>query len=210
MTTITPSDALPLVRKNLDEIEFNPSVMYAADTTDNSSLDTVIQKTLPEAINIVNLAAPLSHLEGEDLSGAVSISGSVAAITLNDEPIRILAVKAEDSDVVISEERILLAGSIEALKQGSQYARGTYDDPEIVMASLDSLIYYGIRNATGTTVTTVFDIFKGIKRKYYSSNSDSYSVSSRLYWPIVDHLTGMVLQIYGETEKAGQFLMRGI
>ena len=65
MAQITPGDAVTLVRRNLDELELNGSIMYDTDT-DNESLDNIIKRHLPDAINTVHLAAPVQLLEGED------------------------------------------------------------------------------------------------------------------------------------------------
>ena len=65
MAQFTPEDAVMLVRRNLDELEPNGSIMYGTDT-DNESLDNIIKRHLPDAINAVHLAAPVNLLEGEE------------------------------------------------------------------------------------------------------------------------------------------------
>ena len=72
MVTLSPSTAIELVRKNLDELDPNGSVMYedengsADEYGDNASLDDIIRRNLPEAINAVHLTAPVAMLEGKE------------------------------------------------------------------------------------------------------------------------------------------------
>lgn len=61
MTTLTLSDAVMLVRKNLDEIGANYTEMFSTDD-DNVSLDQTIKRSLPEAINYIHLIAPVELL----------------------------------------------------------------------------------------------------------------------------------------------------
>ena len=65
MTTLTPAEAILLVRKNLDEIGANYSEMFST-SDDNTSLDQTIKRSLPEAINIIHLMAPVELLDWDN------------------------------------------------------------------------------------------------------------------------------------------------
>lgn len=212
MVTITPSDAVTLVRKNLDEQEINASAMYASgtpDNTDNDTLDQIIRKTLPEAVNAVHRSAPHALLEGEDatLTG-VTISNNVVSFTASAPMLRLVAFKAIDSPVVLGDW--VPEYSAEARKQDNAYIRGTYDAPVLVkVEGEDSFRYYTILPATATSYAaspaTVISKCKFVPEQTYSALAASYKVSALLRDAAILHLTGMVLSIYGETEKAKYF-----
>ena len=177
MDTITPSDAVSIVRKNLDEQEINASAMYdtgSPDTTDNDALDSIIKKTLPDAVNFVHGEAPLALLEGvAGTPTSASFSNNVLTFSMTTAQIlRLVAFQAVDSSVVIGEWTPEY--SPEGRKQLNQYVRGTYDDPVLVkVQGKQQFRYYTVKAETATTLLL--------------------------------HLTGMVLAIYGETDKANYF-----
>ena len=154
MTTLNASDVLTLVRKNLDELDPNGSIMYqdengsSADYGDNESLDEIILRNLPEAINAVHLAAPSALLEGEDavLSGetpapnvTVTLDNGVLSVNLADSAcIRLVAFQAKDSDIVVTD--IIPEASAEAHKQLNQYIRGRKDRPRLVYGRLPGTV----------------------------------------------------------------------
>lgn len=211
MVTITPSDAVTLVRKNLDEQEINASAMYSTgspDTTDNDSLDNIIKKTLPEAINAVHLKAPHDLLEGTDatLTG-VTISNNIVTFTAGAPMLRLVSFKAVDSDVVLGEWTPEY--SPKGREQLNQYIRGTYDDPTLVkLEGKDQYRYYTIKSSTAETYElnpagTISEC-KFVPQHSYSAGAVSYTVSSLLKDAAIKHLTGMVLAIYGD-QKAQYF-----
>ena len=57
MIALLTSDAVALVRKNMDELDPNSSMLYdtengsAQEYGDNQSLDDIVARNLPEAIN---------------------------------------------------------------------------------------------------------------------------------------------------------------
>ena len=213
MTTITPSEAVTLVRKNLDEQEINASAMYSTgspDTSDNDSLDSIIKKTLPEAINYVHGSSPLALLEGVTGSPATaSFSNQVLNFSFTTSDIlRLVAFQAIDSNVVVGEWTPEY--SPEGRKQLNQYVRGTYDDPVLVKVQGKQLFrYYTVKSTTVTTYAespqSAISRFEYIPQLVYASNAVSYSVATLLKEAAILHLTGMVLSIYGEFDKANYF-----
>lgn len=212
MVTITPSDAVALVRKNLDEQEINASALYVSgspDTTDNDSLDNIIKKTLPEAINAVHRNAEHVLLEGEaaTLTG-VTISDNIVTFSISEKVLRLVSFKAVDSGVVLGD--YIPEFSAEGRKQLNPYIRGTYDDPALVKLEGKNIFrYYTILDATATTyaetpASTISEC-KIVPEVTYAAAAVSYNVSTLLRETVILHLTGMVLSIYGETDKAKYF-----
>ena len=211
MVTITPSDAVALVRKNMDEQEINASALYVSgspDTADNDSLDNIIKKTLPEAINAVHINADHALLEGIDASlTGVTISNNVVTFTAGAPMLRLVAFQAVDSPVVIGDWTPEYSPT--GRKQLNPYIRGTYDDPVLVkLEGRDQFKYYTILAATATSYAEspagTISICKYVPQHSYSAGAASYTVSSLLKDKAISTLTGMVLSIYGD-EKAKYF-----
>ena len=257
MYNLTVPASVTAVRKNIDEAGLNESMMYAAPTgaseaTDNNSLDDIIARTLPEAINAVVSAAPAFMLEGlkktSDNFASMTINGKVVRFTINDEVLRLVALQAFDTDSVVSE--ILAENSPEGRMQLSPIACGTYDAPRLVQEpggqGTPTFRYYSLRydweeedeptpeddsnssenedeeevssetTSTSTDDTTpVITRFEYIPICRYKSGSlyhaaagqaaEYYEVPNDIVDKILYRLTGMVLAIYGENEKANYF-----
>ena len=168
MKTILPSDAVELVRKNLEELDPNGSVMYDDEAGssdaygDNRSLDDIIKRSLPEAINAVHKAAPVRLLEGEAhvFSGQEDVtiaSDGVMTIRLGQdtELLRLVDLQAADSPIVVTD--LLAEASPEGRKQLNPYIRGRADRPRVVIrqGSHDEpvLLYYSLSAITPYIVT---------------------------------------------------------
>ena len=230
MTTLNASDVLTLVRKNLDELDPNGSIMYqdengsSADYGDNESLDEIILRNLPEAINAVHLAAPSALLEGEDavLSGetpapnvTVTLDNGVLSVNLADSAfIRLVAFQAKDSDIVVTD--IIPEASAEAHKQLNQYIRGRKDRPRLVQLqgqhSGPKFKYYTTEITTETAGATI-EQFKYIKEQEYSAATVSqgvvtypdYDISRRLRQNIVDYTTAKVMETFGDARAQAYY-----
>lgn len=212
MITITPSEAVALVRKNLDEQEINASALYVSgspDATDNDSLDNIIKKTLPEAINAVHRDADAQLLEGLTATPTgASISETILSFSIAPAILRLVAFQAVDSPVVLGDW--VPEYSAEGRKQLNVYVRGTYDDPVLVkLQGAQTFRYYTLKAATATTYAgspaSAVSKFIYIPEQTYAAGTASYSVATLLRDPAILHLTGMVLSIYGENEKAQYF-----
>lgn len=212
MITITPTDAVALVRKNLDEQEINASALYVSgspDTADNDSLDEVIKKTLPEAVNAMHRQADARLLEGVagTLTG-VTFSSNVLSFSVSQNILRLVAFQAKDSPVVLGEW--VEEYSAEGRKQLNPYVCGTYDDPCLVrLQGSRSFRYYSLLPATVTTyATNPAGAISQCMIVPEQTLGASYSISTLLREPMLLHLTGMVLSIYGETDKANYFFTK--
>lgn len=213
MVSITPAEAVAAVRKNLDEQEINASAMFVSgdpDTTDNDSLDSIIKKTLPEAINAVHRNADSVLLDGVAWTPAgVTITDNTLLFTISTPVIlRIVAFQAADSPVILGDS--VPEFSAEGRKQLNQYVRGTYDDPVLVkIHGKQQYRYYSILASTATTYASnpggAILRCEYIPELSYAVATTSYSVATLLREAALLHLTGMVLSIYGETDKANYF-----
>lgn len=210
MTTLSLNDARALVRKNLDELDPNGSIMYSdenpssPDYADNKSLDDIIGRYLPEAINAVHLAAPVALLEGTagtavgpTISTDKVLKFSLATTT---KFLRLVAFRAADSDIVVTE--VIPESSPEGRKQQNTHIRGRADRPRLVMcqdlASNISFRYYSISASYSGTASSAIAQFSYIPEVTYSSEATGYNISYRLKQNIIDLLTARVLETYND------------
>lgn len=229
MVTLTPATAITLVRKNLDEAGLNESIMYTDENNDNLSLDDIIKKNLPEAINAVHLVAPISLLEGVEYSFSrtqtkpegekISISTD-GVITFspakNSKFLRLVAFKAVDSPIVITD--VIPEASAEGRKQLNAAIRGRYDRPRLVRLQGETtpptFKYYSLKEGTDDSLILAVDaisVFSFIREQFYDSQSPGYDISRYLRQNIIDRLTAMVMETYADTraqsfyEKSNSF-----
>lgn len=228
MTPITPADAIDAVRKNLDEQGLNESVMYNDENADNDSMDSIIAKTLPEAINEIHRIAPVYLLEGDSLverndnQGSessssqedVSISGRVLLFSVPDTCLRLVAFQAADSDIVVTD--VIPEASAEGRKQLNPYIRGTYDNPRMVKVQGKggpmSFRYYSLKdnsfdNHPIDAISRLEVIYQAV---YNDQEGASYQASTELVDSIMYQLTAMVLAIYGQAEMANYFTQKAL
>ena len=225
MLTLSTSDAITLVRKNLDEADPNGSIMYdnenasAAGYGDNNSMDDLIKKCLPEAINIVQKSAPVTMLEGVDVASfsdtylSAKTLGKVLSFTPTgvSDYLRLVAFKAADSDIVVTDA--IEEASLEGRKQLNPFIQGTYDRPRLVILKGDHTTgpkfrYYSMNpNYSDGDIGDAIETFKYVKQNTYAPATTSYSFSRLLRQNVIDQLTAMVLQIYND-QRAQSFLQR--
>lgn len=224
------SKAQEAVRKNLDELDPNGSVMYDDESgEDNLSLDNLIARFLPEAINEVNKVAPVTLLEGTEVKSNTSVAydspseedNHVVKITINAalNYLRLVAFKAEDSNIVITDA--IEEASPEGRKQHNKYIRGTYDRPRLVIqqASKDGspiFKYYSYKNSTpnpaSTNVTTLSIIqevrFEDTSAGYIApsgNNSGTYDSCLMLRQNYIDYITARVMETFGDARAQAYY-----
>ena len=224
METISVSEAVEQVRKNLDELDPNGSIMYqdengsAAEYGDNQSLDGIIAHILPEAINEVNLIAPVFLLEGSSLlsdqyaSGPSVSNDGVLSFALKDvvEYRRLVAFRAADSNVVVSDT--IAEASPEGRKQLNPHIRGRKDRPRLVLQQGHggpAFKYYsldpdgaGFSGYQGAPLTAIAEMVV-IRAEFYieptENNPDpEYNVCRRLWQNVIDYTTARVMETFGD------------
>lgn len=208
MVKLYLSDAIALVRKNLDEVEPNGSVMYEDEGIDNLSLDDIIAKHLPEAINAVHLSAPVQLLEGKPYESSdlvsVSITDGILSVALKTDTnyLRLVTFQAADSYIVVTD--VLGEASPEGRKQLNPYLRGRADRPRLVLMqgrhSGPVLKYYTLTDGSAyeDNPESAISRLTFVQEQFYiADNPNGYDISRRLRQNIIDYLTAMVLETYG-------------
>lgn len=220
MIALSTADAIAGVRKNLDEILPNDSEMYipsSGENNENPSMDDIIKRNLPEAVNAIHLSAPATSLVGKAatfVGNAVSADeDGVLTFAIDDAAgvLRLVQFLATDSGVVAT--GVLEEASPEGRKQLDKFIRGRYDRPRIVRLQDDKnkFRYYSLLPETvdGTTPSHYIEICKYLPEMSYSSSATSYDIdSAAIRQNVVDYLTGLVLETYSQVEKAKIFYAR--
>lgn len=209
MYALSPAEAISEVRKNLDEQGLNDSVMYTDESSDNESLDLIISRTLPEAINAVCIAASSELLEGESVKDSltdIEVKDNILSFTVpsGENFLRLVVFKAADTPHIVTD--VLAEASTEGRKQLNKYVRGTYDNPRLVQVQGNtespSFRYYSLKDDSQAADSSVIETIDVVRRQKYDKDTLSYKVPTGLREQVIYHLTGMVLSIYGETDKA--------
>lgn len=230
MITLLTSEAVELVRKNLEELDTDGSAMYPGPTDvgsadeygDEQSLNSIIARNLPEAINAVQMASPVQLLEGkehlftrhdtvvitpdstedEHSSGVIAIS-----IVENSHYLRLVAFQADDSPIVVTD--VLSEASPEGRKQLNKYIRGRADRPRLVFIqgthTNPQFKYYSLTDVSAYMAQPKSAIkhFSYIEEQFYIAPTEQvadpgYPISRKLRQNIVDYLTSMVLATYND------------
>ena len=225
MITLSTSEAVEAVRKNLDELDpnGNASVMYTDENSDNESLTNIIERFLPEAINAIHLAAPVTLLEGEDFdaesdlasdSDSLSNDGVLAfALGEDTDYLRLVAFRADDSAIVVTDA--LPEASPEGRKQLNPYIRGRKDRPRLVQlqgAHTGPSFKYYTMDADGddfatyqaTPVSAIAQL-TDVKEQHYDEEATEYPISRRLRQNIIDYTTASVMVAYNDQRAETYF-----
>lgn len=217
MYSLSVSEAIMLVRKNLDEQMDNYSALM--EDIDSSELDMVIKKTLPESINEVHLAAPAEILDGETLSAEDYENGrfeidedGVLTFGTTKPFLRLIRFKANDSRYVINE--VYPEVSPEGRMQENQYTRGTARNPRLIILQgkdkdmLSVFRYYSLSRFFSSPIDAI-ENFEYIPMYRYADETEEYRVAENVVEQVINRLTGKVLAIYGD-QKAQYFLNNGM
>lgn len=237
MVNLSTSDARILVRKNLDEQDPNGSVMYAdengssSDYGDNESLDKIIARNLPEAINAIHKTAPVWLLEGVALTlldiatvtedqtttSLIDIStDGILSFTMKDttDYLRLVSFRAADSLVTVTD--VIPEASPEGRKQLNQYIRGRHDRPRLGQLqgrhTGPSFKYYTVTTPAdySSNPFTAIAQMEYLKEQFYSAPTElvpdpAYPISRRLRQNIVDYLTAMVMDTFGDQRSQAYY-----
>lgn len=212
MVTITRDAVIAAVRKNLDEQGLNPSAMYG-QSQDSQELDSIIYNTLPEALEYIHLVAPIDMVDGEELNEsstalAFSVTNKVLDINFTGSKAvkvaRLLSFKCGSSDLLTE---AYFEDSAIGRKQKNKYVQGKPDEPVLVLMGDSEGLYPHYKYYT--TEDGVSEANVSFSLRYYAKPEadaeGSYKCSSKLENQVIYYLTGLVLSIFNEKEKATHF-----
>lgn len=233
MTDILLSEAVAVVRRNMDEAGVDTSAMYPDGTTDTTALEDTIKGMTAQAINDVCAIAPARMMQGVRIADktdlakysaeTLRVTNDIILFVIGGRVARITAFQAVDSKMVLTGS--VDESSPEGRMQLNKNTAGVYDDPCLVRlqhyydssltAPYTAYRYYALKQTPSSN-----DAFCIKALEYYpiaernsgcavysnTSNIEKFIVPDLLKEAILKHLTGLVLTIYGETDKARFYL----
>lgn len=203
MFSLNVATALQYVRRALDELTSVEEIGMIA-SPDSLDLETMVEGVMVEAAVRVHENANTLYLDGEKGSigedyKAELVSGDTAVkLKALKKMVRVLSVKASDSDITITE--FLPEDSAEARKQKNEFIRGTYDDPRAVLDKVwegDHMPVITYYTAQGVLPTFVYEYVP-----YPEMVETEISVCPRLEYAVLNEIAAMVFESLGEKEKA--------
>lgn len=213
MVTLTRDAVIAAVRKNLDEQGVNPSAMYG-QSQDNAELDSIIYDTLPEALEYIHLVAPIDMIDGEEAkeSSSTALSFSIIDKVLDIDftgfkevkVSRLLSFKCGNSNLLTE---AYFEDSAIGRKQKNKYVQGRPDEPILILMGDSEGLYPHYKYYTVEEGVTDANVSFSLRyfAKPEADEEGRYKCSGKLELQVINYLTGLVLAIFSETEKANYF-----
>lgn len=200
MYSLTRSEAVAAVRRNIDEQKMSDASMFGAmfgsDSSDNEALDRMIASILPDAINEVSLSAPAAMLEGVGLRSKYDASdsekgsdyadvsvpkdGRVISFSVKGPLLRLVKMRAADSGVVLTD--FVSDASPEGRMQLDGNVCGTYDRPVLVRlhgtGTAPGFRYYSMKDAAAAEFSLA---------GYLASAQDNFPIAEFEYVPLLEY-----------------------
>lgn len=224
MYTLTESEAILLVRRNIDEQEYNDSSMADVDDKDSTAFEELCKKLLPEAINEVHANAPIDLLQGEDGSTkTVEIevsSDNVLSFTLEDVLfLRLVRFQIDNGNSSSPEiYNAISMASPEGRMQLNPYTRGSEESPKLVYeyGGSDTFFKYcvvndAVKGLIGSDGYSPIALFHYLPMYRYDTTGGitSYKIAERVHNNIIDQLTAKVLAVYNSAQASYFFSRAG-
>jgi hypothetical protein len=207
MYQLSVDAALAHVRKAIDELISAEDIGLLMEP-DALNLHKLVAGHMVEAVMNVYSIAPTLLLngkkaeEGEEFT--LSFNEGVATIQMNVPTAKVLALKCSDSEYILSD--LIPENSAEGRKQLNEYARGTYDDPRLVLQQvwagdfLPILKYYSIKDKDSEDVS--FDIEY---LPYPIMEGGIVEIPQRVEYAVLNTIVAHDLDSYKEFEIADRF-----
>ncbi len=198
--------ALAFVRKAMDEITSVEDIGVLADP-DALDLKKLVRESIVEAVVMTHSQAPAYLLDGKSADDVISMSVSdkVMSISFGAEALRVISVKASDSNVIVTE--FIPQDSAEGRMQLNKYVRGVPDDPRVVIEQVwgedgnhrPQLKYYTVGDDNNASVDIKYVPYPII------TDGSMVEICPRLEYAVLNELTAMVLEILNEHDKASLY-----
>jgi hypothetical protein len=213
MKNLLISEAIAFVRAAIDELQPNGSIFETASDSDSLDLDHIIRSNILQAVTNIHSTAPLSIL-GKDAQGATldnaTASDKVLSIPFPDGILRLVALKATDSAITVTE--LIPEDSEEAAKQNDPYVCGTYQRPVAVLryyADNPVIDYYSLRTVPQGSAPSMIAklLYMPIPAFVGADENESVPINKYLENAIINQLTGLVLMSYKDDNAQNFFTL---
>lgn len=212
MYQLSVGAAYAYTRKCMDE-------MYSIESegmvgiSDDLNLRRQVEDCIVEAVVKVHQNAPSVLLEGigsvynvnHDLD--FDTEEGVITITMLMDTLRIVSIKAKDSDIVVCS--IVPEDSAEGRKQLNRYVRGVPDDPRVVMMQKGKADYRPILKYY-TSAETGIDAIDLTYIPYPTIEETMVSISPKLEYAVLNEIVAMILDNMSLHDKAALYRNKSV
>ncbi len=231
MYTLTESEAILLVRRNIDEQEYNDSSMAGVDDKDSTAFEELCKKLLPEAINEVHANAPLELLDGTQGNAKLTdfsiSSDNVLSFSLPDKILRLVSFRLNDiyqDETNLTLYDLVAETSPEGLMQRNPYTRGSVECPKLVLrVGGENKSLFSYYTTYPDWDSELIDTYKDdspeviveqmeylpLYRYTSSDTGKEYKIAERVHNNIIDQLTAKVLAVYNSAQASYFFSRAG-
>lgn len=208
------------VRYHLNEELENESLQLTevGEDIDDNDIDAVVRNHIVEAVDYIHKIAPVELLDGlsavRDTDYTVSVVDNVIPdIHMLRPVLRIFSFRTTDTPFNVRE--VYPEGSAQGHMQLKPWTRGTWDRPALI-AQADSenwephLRYYTLKEVPSDTdfIAEFLFVPKQFGASLTEEGEEYFLISSQLYESVVNYLTGLVLNTYGEHDRAQVYFGR--
>jgi hypothetical protein len=182
--------------------------------SDDLNLRKQVEDSIVEAVVKTHKNAPSFLLEG--ISGLYGVNhdlefdskgDGIITISMLKDTLRIISVKAKDSDIVVC--NFLPEDSAEGRKQLNKYVRGVPDDPRVVMMQTGADDYRPILKYY-TSAETGFDAIDLTFVPYPIIEETMVNISPKLEYAVLNEIVAMILDNMSLHDKAAIYRNKSV
>lgn len=212
MYQLSVGAAYAYTRKCMDEL-YSIESEGMVGISDDLNLRKQVEDSIVEAVVKTHKNAPSILLEG--IRGSYNVNYDLAfdsdngiiTISMLKDTLRIISVKAKDSDVVVC--NFVPEDSAEGRKQLNKYVRGVPDDPRVVMMQKGAGDYRPILKYY-TTAETSFDAIDLTYIPYPTIEETMVDISPKLEYAVLNEIVAMILDNMSLHDKAAVYRNKSV
>ena len=213
MYQLSVGAAYAYTRKCMDEM-YSIESEGMVGVSDDLNLRKQVEDSIVEAVVKVHRNAPSVLLEG--IKGTVATSyglgfdeksEGIITITMLKDTLRIISVKAKDSDIVVCD--FVAEDSAEGRKQLNKYVRGVPDDPRVVLMQKGAgdyrpvLKYYTSKEKGDDAIDLTYIPYPTIEETMVD-------ISPKLEYAVLNEIVAMILDNMSLHDKAAIYRNKSV
>lgn len=212
MYQLSVGAAYAYTRKCMDEM-YSIESEGMVGVSDDLNLRKQVEDSIVEAVVKVHRNAPSVLLEGVGSSYNVGhdldfdTENGVITITMLKDTLRIISVKAKDSDIVVCD--FVAEDSAEGRKQLNKYVRGIPDDPRVVMMQKGAGDYRPVLKYY-TSDESGFDAIDLTYIPYPTIEETMVDISPKLEYAVLNEIVAMILDNMSLHDKAAIYRNKSV
>ena len=216
MYQLSVGAAYAYTRKCMDEM-YSIESEGMVGVSDDLNLRKQVEDCIVEAVVKTHKNAPSALLEGEGGTYGVtyeldfdSKKEGIITITMRKDTLRIISVKAKDSDIVVC--NFIPEDSAEGRKQLNKYVRGVPDDPRVVIKQRGGSDYSDYQPILKyyTSEETGIDAIDLTYIPYPTIEETMVNISPKLEYAVLNEIVAMILDNMSLHDKAAIYRNKSV